>query len=106
MPNKKLNWTDSMINMFSKWTIFKDDNDWNEKSIIGFISFIIMCLTAFIDIGLAIWGKPLVINEFIYNSFVIVTLGSFGVSGFEKWALNLRNKNSIKDNTEDQNETS
>jgi len=26
----------------------------------------------------------LVINEVIYNSFVIVTLGSFGISSFEK----------------------
>jgi hypothetical protein len=25
-------------------------------------------------------GKDLVINEFIYNSFVIITLGSFGIA--------------------------
>lgn len=91
----KFNWNDRMIKGLSKWTIFKDNNDWNEKSIIGFISFIIMCVTAGIDIGMGIWGRPLVINEFIYNSFVIVTLGSFGVSGFEKWACSLRNKNNI-----------
>mgnify|MGYP003145003340 FL=1 len=24
--------------------IFKDDNDWNEKSIIGFIAFLLMCV--------------------------------------------------------------
>ena len=29
-------------------------------------------------------GKDLVINEFIYNSFVIITLVSFGISGLEK----------------------
>ena len=32
-------------------------------------------------------GKsPLVINEFVYNSFVWVVLGSFGISGVEKFA--------------------
>ena len=24
--------------------IFKDDNNWNEKAIIGFVAFVIMCL--------------------------------------------------------------
>ncbi len=31
-------------------------------------------------------GKDLVINEFTYNSFVINTLGSFGIAGLEKFA--------------------
>jgi len=26
------------------------------------------------------------INDFIYNSFVIVTLGSFGIAGLEKFS--------------------
>ena len=26
------------------FNIFKDDNNWNEKAIVGFIAFIIMCL--------------------------------------------------------------
>ena len=31
-------------------------------------------------------GKDLVINEFIYDSFVFVVLGCFGISGIEKFA--------------------
>ena len=31
-------------------------------------------------------GKDLIINEFVYNSFVWVVLGSFGISGVEKFA--------------------
>jgi len=31
-------------------------------------------------------GKDLVVNEFIYNSFLFVTLGSFGIAGLEKFA--------------------
>jgi len=60
--------------------IFKDDNDINEKSIVGFSSFAIMVLFAFADIITGFIGKDLVVQEFIYNSFVIITLGSFGIA--------------------------
>ena len=69
------------------WTkIFKDDNDWNEKTIIGFLSFAVMVLVMLADVLSGFWGKDLPINEFTYNSFVIVTLGSFGIAGLEKFA--------------------
>ena len=61
--------------------IFKDDNDWNEKTIIGFLSFAVMVLVMLVDVI-----TELSINEFTYNSFVIVTLGSFGIAGIEKFA--------------------
>ena len=32
------------------------------------------------------FGQDLVINEAIYNSFIFVTLGSFGIAGLEKFA--------------------
>ena len=66
--------------------IFKDDNDINEKSVVGFSAFAIMTLFAFVDLATGYFGKDLVINELIYNSFVIVTLGSFGIAGLEKFA--------------------
>lgn len=66
--------------------IFKDDNDYNEKSIVGFASFAIMAIFAMADIATGWIGKDLVINEFIYNSFIIVTLGSFGIAGLEKFS--------------------
>ena len=66
--------------------IFKDNNDWNEKSIIGFIAFAIMCVIMIIDLFTGYTGKDLVINEFVYDSFVFVVLGSFGISGLEKFA--------------------
>lgn len=69
------------------WTkIFKNDNDWNEKTIIGFLSFAVMVLVMLADVLSGFWGKDLPINEFTYNSFVIVTLGSFGIAGLEKFA--------------------
>ena len=60
--------------------IFKDDNDINEKSVVGFGSFIVMVIFAFADLLTGYMGKDLVVNEFIYNSFVIITLGSFGIA--------------------------
>ena len=66
--------------------IFKDNNDWNEKSIIGFVAFAIMCVIMVIDLVTGYTGKDLVINEFVYDSFVFVVLGCFGISGLEKFA--------------------
>jgi len=66
--------------------IFKDDNSWNEKSIVGFIAFAVMCLIMVADLVTGWVGKDLIINEFVYDSFVWVVLGSFGISGVEKFA--------------------
>jgi hypothetical protein len=77
LPRKRMLW-------FTQ--IFKDDNDYNEKTIIGFISFAVMVITACIDLGSGLMGHDLVITEYIYNSFVTVTLGSFGVAGLERFS--------------------
>jgi len=66
--------------------VFKDNNDWNEKSIVGFIAFAIMCVIMIADLVTGYVGKDLIINEFIYDSFVLVVLGCFGISGLEKFA--------------------
>jgi hypothetical protein len=60
--------------------LFKDENDINEKSVVGFASFAIMVIFAVADLLTGYLGKDLVINEFIYNSFVLVTLGCFGIA--------------------------
>ena len=66
--------------------LFKDNNDINEKSIVGFIAFIVMIIFAFADLLTGYFGKDLVINEFIYDSFTLVVLGCFGIAGLEKFA--------------------
>ena len=60
--------------------LFKDKNDINENSIIGFVAFAIMVLFAFADLISGALGQQLVINEIIYNSFVWIVLGSFGIA--------------------------
>jgi hypothetical protein len=39
-----------------------------------------MVIFAVVDLVTGYVGKDLVINEFIYNSFVFITLGSFGIA--------------------------
>ena len=66
------------------WKLFEDKNNINEKNIIGFASFIVMVLFAVADLLTSlIADKDLVINEVVYNSFVWVTLGCFGISAVE-----------------------
>ena len=72
--------------MMSFREIFKNDNSYNEKTVIGFLSFAVMVLVMLADVVTGACGKDLPINEFTYNSFVIVTLGSFGIAGLEKFA--------------------
>jgi len=60
--------------------LFLDDNDINEKAIIGFISFFLMTVFGMCDLVTAFWDMDLKISDTIYTSFVVVTLGAFGIS--------------------------
>ena len=60
--------------------IFKENNDINEKSVVGFAAFAVMVIFAVADLLTGYFGKDLVINEFIYDSFVWIVLGSFGIA--------------------------
>jgi|TARA_B110000977_G_scaffold12134_1_gene15540 hypothetical protein len=68
------------------WNIFKDNNDWNEKTVVGFIAFLVMCAIMIADLVTGIIGTDLIINEFVYDSFTLVVLGCFGIAGIEKFA--------------------
>ena len=68
------------------WSIFKNNNDWNEKTIVGFIAFLVMVAFALLDLTTGYLGKDLVINETIYDSFTWIVIGCFGIAGVEKFA--------------------
>lgn len=88
---------------FKKWLVnlFRDGNDINEKSVIGFMSFFVMTGFAITDLITGSTGKPLVINEFIYNSFLIMTLGAFGISSVDKFINSkYENNNQSSENSE------
>jgi hypothetical protein len=65
---------------FTLGSLFMDDNHINEKSIIGFISFFMMVVFGITDLVTGYMGQDLVISDTIYTSFVVVTLGSFGIA--------------------------
>jgi hypothetical protein len=46
--------------------LFNDNNTINEKSVIGFISFLVLIIFAISDIITGYYGKDLIINEFIF----------------------------------------
>lgn len=60
--------------------LFNDDNTINEKSVVGFGAFAMMTIFAMADVTTGILGQELVIDDTIFNSFVIITLGSFGIA--------------------------
>jgi len=66
--------------------IFKDNNEYNEKTIVGAVAFIVMVLVMILDLLTGWLGRDLAINEFVYDSFVLVVLGCFGIAGIEKFA--------------------
>jgi hypothetical protein len=65
--------------------LFCDSNSINEKSVVGFIAFLMMCMFAVADIITGFLGQPLVVNEFIFNSFLILVLGSFAIGSVDKF---------------------
>jgi hypothetical protein len=65
--------------------LFNDNNSINEKSVVGFLAFIMMTSFALADIITGSLGKDLVINDFIFNSFMWLVLGSFGIGSVDKW---------------------
>ena len=72
-----------MKNFFK--SLFSDDNHINEKAVIGFGSFLMMVVFAVSDIVTGTMGKELIIQEFIFNSFLIMTLGCFGIASVDKY---------------------
>jgi hypothetical protein len=66
--------------------IFKNSSDYNEKTIIGFLAFAVMTIFALADVGTGIFGMKLEVQDFIYHGFELITLGSFGIAGLEKFS--------------------
>lgn len=65
--------------------LFNDDNNINEKSVVGFASFAVMVACINVDLVTGWLGKELLINEYIFNGFLTITLGSFGIASVDKF---------------------
>ena len=65
--------------------LFSDDNHINEKSFVGFIAFMMMVVALAVDLITGYLGKELLINEFIFDGFMVIVLGSFGIGSVDKF---------------------
>lgn len=76
--------------------LFNDNNTINEKSVVGFIAFVMMIVFAIADIVTGFLGKDLMVNEFIFNSFLWLVLGSFGIGSIDKWINKTKGINEVE----------
>jgi len=79
--------------------LFNDDNSINEKAVVGFIAFIMMVITLATDIVTGVLGREMPIQEFIFDGFMVIVIGSFGIASIDKWI----NKTKGKSDNEEEN---
>jgi hypothetical protein len=60
--------------------LISDDNAINEQAFVGVISFFAMVFVLLVDVITGIWSKELIIKEFIFDGFMLLTLGAFGIT--------------------------
>ena len=72
--------------------LFDDNNTIDEKALVGFIAFFMLVIALTVDLVTGYFGNPLVINEFIFDGFMVIILGSFGIASVDKW-LNKKDNN-------------
>jgi cytochrome b len=60
--------------------LISDDNHINEQAFVGVISFFAMVFVLLVDVVTGILSKELIIKEFIFDGFMLLTLGAFGIT--------------------------
>lgn len=60
--------------------LISDNNNINEQAFVGVISFFAMVFVLLVDVVTGILSKELIIKEFIFDGFMILTLGAFGIT--------------------------
>jgi hypothetical protein len=59
--------------------LISDNNNINEQAFVGVVSFFAMIAVLLVDVVTGAYGKELVIKEFIYNGFLLMTISAFGI---------------------------
>lgn len=67
------------------YDLFNDDNSINEKAVVGFIAFFMMVVTLVTDVITGVLGREMPIHQFIFDGFMIIVLGAFGIASIDKW---------------------
>jgi|LakMenE01Jun11ns_1017448.scaffolds.fasta_scaffold9843527_3 hypothetical protein len=85
--------------------LFDDNNSINEKAVVGFIAFFMLVVALGVDLITGYLGNPLVLNEFIFDGFMVIVLGSFGIASVDKW-MNKKDKQHGEENSSNNNSDS
>ena len=80
--------------------LFDDNNTINEKSVVGFIAFMMMVIALAVDLVTGYLGKELLINEFIFDGFMVIVLGNFGIGSVDKF-INARKGSKTEEKDEE-----
>lgn len=78
--------------------LFSDNNQINEKSVVGFGAFLMMVVTLTVDLVTGVLGREMPIHEFVFDGFMVITLGSFGIASVDKFI----NAKKGKENSEEE----
>ena len=81
--------------------LFDDNNSINEKSVVGFIAFVMLCLAFLVDIVTGYFGKEFVVNKVVFDGFMVLVLGSFGIASIDKWTNRKKDIDSPKQEEEE-----
>lgn len=73
--------------------LFNDDNSINEKSVVGFIAFLMMVVTLATDVVTGVLGREMPIQEFVFDGFMVIVLGAFGIASVDKWINKTKGNN-------------
>jgi hypothetical protein len=80
--------------------LISDDNNINEQAFVGVISFFAMVFVLMTDVITGIIGNELIIKEFIFDGFMLLTLGAFGITTAGR-IMSLKNKAKKEESSEE-----
>jgi hypothetical protein len=80
--------------------LISDNNEINEQAFVGVISFFAMVFVLMTDVITGIIGNELIIKEFIFDGFMLLTLGAFGITTAGR-IMSLKNKAKKEETSEE-----
>jgi hypothetical protein len=81
--------------------LISDNNEINEQAFVGVISFFAMVFVLMTDVITGIIGNELIIKEFIFDGFMLLTLGAFGITTAGR-IMSLKNKAKKEETSEEE----
>ena len=81
--------------------LVSDNNHINEQAFVGVVAFFAMVFILIVDVVTGVMSKELIIKEFIFDGFMILTLGAFGITTAGR-IMSLKKKAKDKEETSEE----